>query len=162
MVRRCNAGFVLLVALALGSASTGGGEQPEREGDLEAGAFIFEGSQAEAEKFIAYYDSIQLTAEQEEIRLAALREVPAPCCSTFSAATCCCECNLSRTIWGLAKFLIAREGRSAGEVRLAVAAWVDAVNSSGYPGDTCFKGGCGRSFREGGCGGMRVDQLIVE
>jgi hypothetical protein len=153
---------VLLVALALGSASTGDDGQPEGDGKPQAAPFTFEGSQAEAEKFIAYYDSIQLTAEQEAIRLAALQDMPAPCCSTFSAATCCCECNLSRTIWGLSKFLIAREGRGAGEVRAAVEAWVGTISRSDYPGDICFTGGCGRSFREGGCGGMRVDQLIVE
>ena len=162
MVRRCNTVLVLLVALALGSASAGDDGQPEGDGKPQAAPFTFEGSQAEAEKFIAYYDSIQLTAEQEAIRLAALQDMPAPCCSTFSAATCCCECNLSRTIWGLSKFLIAREGRGAGEVRAAVEAWVGAISRSDYPGDTCFTGGCGRSFREGGCGGMGVDQLSVE
>jgi hypothetical protein len=109
-----------------------------------------------------FYESIQLTPQQEAVRQEALQAIPAPCCSTFSAATCCCECNLSRTIWGLSKYLIAQEGRSAEEVRAATGSWVDAINPSGFAGDTCFKGGCGRSFKEGGCGGMRSDQLIFE
>jgi hypothetical protein len=162
MYRTFHGGLGLLLILALGSGSARGDAQTESRGHPQSVSIAFEGSQAEAERFMAYYDSIQLTAAQEAVRQEALQPLPAPCCSSFSAATCCCECNLSRTIWGLSKFLIAREDRSAGEVRAAVTAWIGAINPSGYPGNTCFTGGCGRSFKEGGCGGMRADQLTFE
>jgi hypothetical protein len=162
MCRTFHTGLALLLMLALGSGSARSDAQTESGWHPQSVFIAFEGSQAEAETFMAYYDSIQLTAAQEAVRQEALQAMPAPCCSNFSAATCCCECNLSRTIWGLSKFLIALEGRSAGEVRTAVTAWINAINPSGYPGNTCFTGGCLRSFKEGGCGGMRADQLIFE
>jgi hypothetical protein len=162
MYRTFHAGFALLLALGLGGGSAHGDGQSEARGAPQSVSLAFEGSKAEAEKFMAYYDSIQLTAAQEEVRQEALQAIPAPCCSNFSAATCCCECNLSRTIWGLSKFLIAQEGRGAGEVRAAVTAWVEAINPSGYPGNTCPTGGCVRSFKKGGCGGMHAKQLIFE
>jgi hypothetical protein len=155
-------GLVLLVTLALGGASAYGDARAQGGGEPQSAPFTFEGSRAEAERFMGYYDAIELTAAQEAVRLEALQPLPAPCCSNFSAATCCCECNLARTIWGLSKFLIAREGRGAEEVREAVSAWVQSINPSGYTGDACFTGGCGRSFEEGGCGGMHEKQLISE
>ena len=124
MYRTLHAGLVLLLALGLGGGSARGDAQSEGGAGPQPVSLAVEGSRAEAERFMAYYDSIQLTAAQEAVRQEALQAIPAPCCSNFSAATCCCECNLSRTIWGLSKFLIAREGRDAGEVRAAVTAWV--------------------------------------
>lgn len=162
MYRLLHARLVLLMALALAGATSCGETYSNNRGTAELDSFTFEGSRAEAEQFIRYYESIQLTAQQEAVRKQALQSVPAPCCSTFSAATCCCECNLSRTIWGLSKYLIAQEGRSAEEVRTAATEWVDAINPSGYAGDTCFTGGCGRSFKEGGCGGMRAEELLFD
>lgn len=120
----------------------------------------FEGSRAEAERLMGYYRSIELTQEQEAIKREALEAIPAPCCSNFSAATCCCECNLARTIWGLSHFLIAEKGYGVKELRSAVKAWIDAVNPSGFTGDSCFTGGCGRAFEDGGCGGMHEGHLI--
>jgi len=120
----------------------------------------FEGSRAEAESFIGYHRSIQLTPEQEAVEREALEAIPAPCCSNFTAATCCCECNLARSIWGLSSFLIAEKGFGVEQVRDAVNAWVEAINPSGFPGDSCFTGGCGRAFQEGGCGGMHESRLI--
>ena len=162
MQRTLHDGFVLMLALALAGAAACAEARSDDGASPQSVAPAFEGSRAEAETFMEYYDSIQLTAPQEAIRKEALTAMPAPCCSNFSAATCCCECNLSRTIWGLSKYLIAREGRGAEEVRAAAEAWVDAVNPAGFPGDTCSSGGCGRSFSEAGCGGMNPHQLEFE
>ncbi|OGY99751.1 MAG: hypothetical protein A2945_02010 [Candidatus Liptonbacteria bacterium RIFCSPLOWO2_01_FULL_52_25] len=60
----------------------------------------------EAQRFIDINRNVTLTPEQEAVRVAALSQLPAPCCSEFTAATCCCECNLTRAIWGLSKSLI--------------------------------------------------------
>jgi hypothetical protein len=46
------------------------------------------------------------------------------------------------------------------KVREAVNTWIEAINPSGFRGDSCFTDGCGRSFEEGGCGGMHENQLI--
>jgi len=78
----------------------------------------------------------------------------------FTAATCCCECNLARSIWGLSHFLIAEKGFGLERVRDAVNVWIQAIDPSGFPGDSCFTGGCGRPFEEGGCGGMHRRRLI--
>jgi hypothetical protein len=162
MCRRFHIGIVVLVALSLGSVFATSNARSQGREEPQTAPFAFEGSRAEAERFIGYYDSIELTAAQEAVRKEALQAMPAPCCSNFSAATCCCECNMARTIWGLSKFLITQEGRGAEEVREAASAWVHSINPSGYTGDACFTGGCGRSFKEGGCGGMHKNHLTVE
>lgn len=113
----------------------------------------FTGERAETERFIAWERDIQLTAEQEAVRVAALTPLPAPCCKEFSAATCCCRCNMAKATWGLAKHMIV-EGSSAEKVRAAVAAYHLAINPDGFSGDVCATGGCGRAFAHNGCGGM--------
>ena len=122
--------------------------------------FEFKGSRAETLKFMEYYAAIELTPAQEAIRVKALENMPAPCCGKFPAATCCCECNLSRSMWGLAKHLIAEEGADAKRVRRAVDAWVSAIAPAGHNGHSCPTGRCGKGFKDGGCGGMRADKLI--
>jgi hypothetical protein len=141
-------------SVALGQVASGDAKTAEPK------TLTFEGSRAEAERLMAYYRSIRLTTEQEAVKREALEAIPAPCCSNFTAATCCCECNLTRTIWGLSHFVIAERGFGVGQVRGAVNAWLQAINPSGFPGDSCFTGGCLRSFGEGGCGGMRESELI--
>ena len=118
------------------------------------------GDRAETERFLEYYETIQLTAEQEAVRVEALEALPAPCCKQFSAATCCCQCNMARAGWGLAKHLIVEEGMDAAGVREQVAAWHVAINPAGFSGDSCFTGGCGRAFRDNGCGGMQASHLV--
>ena len=86
--------------------------------------------------------------------------MPAPCCSNFSAATCCCECNLSRSIWGLSKLLITEHKADAEQVRKAVEGWIEALNPSGYEGKTCTTGRCNLPFKDEGCGGMQEDRLM--
>lgn len=123
-----------------------------------AGTSATPATQAAVAQLLDHNDSIQ--AEQESIREEALEAIPAPCCASFSAATCCCECNLARATWGLVKHLIADEGRDAAGVRREVTAWYAEVNPRGFSGDACFTNGCGRAFRRNGCGGMDRNDLV--
>lgn len=132
----------------------------ETEPDWASEEFV--GSEAEVEALIEHYRTIELTPEQEAIRVAALQDMPAPCCSEFSAATCCCECNLSRSLWGLSKVLIVEHQASAEQVRKAVEAWVAALNPEGYEGKTCSTGSCNRPFKHDGCGGMSDSHVVFE
>lgn len=120
----------------------------------------FSGDRAEVERFLAFDRRIQLSPAQEAVRVEALSSLPAPCCSSFSAATCCCKCNLARATWGLAKHLIAERGYGADQVREAVAAWHRTTNPGGFSGAACFNGGCGRALRHDGCGGMVDGELV--
>lgn len=155
---------VLLVVAAVGlvilaETSTSAGETP-RATSTETMAPTPSGQQAETETLLAYNRSIELTPAQHEVFRQALDGLPAPCCDQYSAATCCCECNMARATWGLAKHLVAEKGYGASEVRTAVADWFADVNPDGFTGDACFTGGCGRSFARNGCGGMSEDHLV--
>lgn len=155
--------IVLLLALSLllvGGFTFATAEKSAAEKDWTQTRY--DGSEEEVRTLMAFYSSIQLTPEQEQVREAALRDMPAPCCNNFSAATCCCECNLSRSLWGLAKHLIADRGADAKLVRSAVEAWVSALNPAGYEGRTCMTGKCSLPFKAGGCGGMAEDHLIYD
>ena len=116
--------------------------------------------QGQIEKYIAYNKSIKtLTVTQRVVMESALSTLPAPCCSKYTAATCCCSCNLARTIWGLSKHLIVEQNYSAGEVRKSVSDWIQAVNPDGFSGKACFNGGCRRPFGSDGCGGMSTSKI---
>jgi hypothetical protein len=119
----------------------------------------FERTSTQARQFMDAYSAITLTDAQEAVRVEALSAIPARCCSDYSAATCCCECNLSRTIWGLAKTMIVG-GAGAEEVRQAAVTWTETLNPAGYAGDACYTGGCDRPLQTDGCGGMDADELI--
>ena len=112
-------------------------------------------------EYMEYEQSIQLNAEQQKIKEAALTPIPAACCSDNSALTCCCPCNLSRTVWGLTAHLIANEGiADASVVQSKVEAWLEQVKGpEGFSGDTCYTGGCGRPFHQNGCGGMNPSRV---
>ena len=111
-------------------------------------------------EFIAYDDSITLTPEQEAVKKEALSAIPAPCCSDNTAETCCCPCNMAKSIWGLTKHLIADEGYSAVQVRKAVEGWIEFINPAGFSGDVCYTGGCRRPFHRNGCGGMDKTNVV--
>ena len=112
-------------------------------------------------EYIGYYKSIQLTPEQEKIKTEALKTMPAACCSQFSQATCCCVCNLSRSVWGLTKYLIARKNYNATQVREAAQKWIEFTHPNGYAGDSCPSQRCGQAFHKDGCGGMG-EQIVFE
>lgn len=110
---------------------------------------------SQAAEFIGYSRSIELTAAQRTLRDRALSSIPAACCEKFSAATCCCPCNLARSVWGLTNYLIVRQGADVPGIRRAVRDWLDFVNPRGFSGDACDTGGgCNRRFSNNGCGGM--------
>jgi hypothetical protein len=113
-------------------------------------------------QFIDYYETIRLTREQEAVKREALSSLPAACCSSNSAYTCCCVCNLSRTVWGLTAYLITEHDAGVEEIREAVREWTKFVNPEGFSGDSCFKGGCARSFEKNGCGGMQASRILWE
>jgi hypothetical protein len=146
-------GFVLAVTVLVVAASSLASSEESDEVE-------FTDVRKHTEEFIRYYQTIELTPEQEEVKGEALSNLPAPCCSNYSANTCCCVCNLSRTIWGLAKHLIAERGFDVAATRRAVIKWARFVNPDGFSGDACFNGGCARAFANNGCGGMRPSQVV--
>lgn len=146
---------VILVLLCVGGPSAA------QDVSSHGSAHHFTGDRTETERFLGFNDNIILTAEQEATRVTALSALPAPCCAKFSAATCCCECNLTRATWGLAKYLIAEKGFNADQVRETVGIWHRTVNPHGFSGNACFSpDGCSRSFAANGCGGMNRDALV--
>lgn len=105
-------------------------------------------------EFVGYYHSIKLTPKQEKLKAQVLKKIPAPCCSQFSALTCCCPCNFSKALWGLSHHLIARRGYGEKELEEAVKRWIAFTHPGGYSGRACYNGGCARPFVKDGCGGM--------
>jgi len=114
----------------------------------------------QAKEFIAYYNSIALTPEQEKIKSEALSAISAPCCSNYSILTCCCPCNLAKSVWGLSNFLIADHNYSAKQVKEAVSEWIHFTNKDGYAGNACNRGRCDSPFGEDGCGGMDEKKIF--
>ena len=123
-------------------------------------AVTFYDVKAQTLQFIEWDTAIKLNPSQEAVKKTALEALPAPCCSDNSAYTCCCPCNLSRTVWGLSAYLITERGADAATVRSEVERWYDAVNDGEFPGDSCYTGGCGKAFADGGCGGMRPNHVV--
>lgn len=114
---------------------------------------------AQTYQFIEWYDTIELTPEQDAIKKAALEPLPAPCCSNNTAYTCCCPCNMSRSLWGLTHYLITEHGYNAEQVQAKVKEWIATINPGGFSGDVCGTGGCNRPFEHNGCGGMRKGEV---
>ena len=119
----------------------------------------FHDAQSQTLEFIRWEQEIKLTPEQEAVKRAALEALPAACCSDNTAYTCCCPCNLSRSVWGLSHYLVAKESYSATQVKEKVSEWMKFVNPNGFSGDSCYRGGCPRPFSEGGCGGMNPNSV---
>ena len=114
----------------------------------------FRDVKAQTLEFIDWDLNINLTPEQEAVKKAALEALPAPCCNDNSAYTCCCPCNISRSTWGLSKWLITEHNYSAEQVRTKAAEWMAYINPNGYSGKACYTGACPRPFHKDGCGGM--------
>lgn len=141
--------IVCLLVAAVAAAFAVYATTPQADGEL-----AFTDAAAQSAQFMEWEKSIQLTPEQEAVKKEALTALPAPCCSDNTAYTCCCPCNMSRTIWGLSNHLIAERGASAEEVKTKVQEWIAFINPDGFSGDVCYTGGCGRPMSENGCGGM--------
>lgn len=155
--RRWRQGGVALLTIATLGVGAFVPSLARAEAGAEASAaprIHFHDVQQQTREFHAYNRSIALDAEQRRVMHEALSRLPAPCCADKSAATCCCACNLARSWWGLSKHLIADRGYDADRVREAVIDWLHFVNPDGFTGNSCYSGGCTRSFRENGCGGM--------
>jgi hypothetical protein len=144
-------GAPLCAALALDRAASKG-NSPIR----------FIDAPSQAAEFIGYNRSITLNPGQQKVRDKALSAMPAACCEKFSQATCCCPCNLAKTVWGLSNYLIVRQHATVPELQTAVRGWLAFVNPKGFSGDICDSpGGCGRSFGSNGCGGMDERNLLA-
>ena len=146
----------VLAGMLLSSVGCGARHRAEAAGSV----YPFTDVREQTREFHAYNREIALTPEQQAIMEEALTQLPAPCCSTETALTCCCSCNMARSWWGLAKHLIADRGLEAEQVRTAVAEWFEFINPQGFSGDSCYTGGCGRPFHENGCGGMKEDEIV--
>ena len=131
----------------------------ENETSAVASPIEFTDVETQTREFIGYNKSIRLTAEQERIKKQALTAIRAPCCSDNKAYTCCCPCNMAKSWWGLSHHLIVNEGLGADEVQAGVEAWIEFINPSGFSGNTCYTGGCGRPFARNGCGGMNESRI---
>lgn len=135
------------------------------------------------QQFIDWYDSIELSAEEQAIRDIALGSLVAPCCDEYPMSTCCCECNLARSVWGLSAYLIADKDYGVNQVEEATSQWLHFIRPDYYVGreleeegidptpwgftteSSCFADNCNRPFYTetpsshlGGCGGM--EELI--
>ena len=121
----------------------------------------FHDVESQSRQFMKWHTDIKLTASQESVKKAALDSIPAPCCSDNSAYTCCCPCNLSRTIWGLSQYMIAEQNATAPAVRAKVREWISFIGPNGFSGSACYSGGCPRPFSQGGCGGMSPVKLVL-
>lgn len=115
----------------------------------------FDDVRARTTEFIGWSKTIRLTPQQEKTKREALGSIPAPCCRECSIATCCCPCNLAKTVWGLANYAVGRLGYDAAQTRALTAEWLQATNPAGYSGDSCHRGGCPKRFSANGCGGMK-------
>jgi hypothetical protein len=124
------------------------------------GELLFSDLKRQTNQFMEWERTIRLTPEQESFKKAALTQIAAPCCADNSAYTCCCSCNISRTIWGLSNYLIARQSADVITVRTKVVEWIKFLNPTGYSGRACYTRGCAKAFKHDGCGGMRRDQVV--
>ncbi len=124
------------------------------------------------QQFISYYNATRLTPAQKSIMQDALLPLKAPCCDDNSMATCCCPCNLAKSVWGLSSYLIVEKNYDADQVRESALEWLHFIHSNYYiiqelksrgvdPAtyglsheNPCYVGKCELPFMQGGCGGM--------
>jgi len=132
------------------------------------------------QQFIDWYNAINLTSAQRALRDEALRELVAPCCDEYPMSTCCCECNLSRSVWGLSGYLITEKGGyTVDQLQEAILQWLHFIRPDYYVASTleeegkiprvfglstqssCYERRCHLPFygkteylHLGGCGGM--------
>ncbi len=197
--RRTGLGILLGVWLFLflisGMMLAGCGQPPEKEGPNPAeriwADIIPEGGTAtrygiplsleNAQQFIDWYNSIGLSAEEQATRDDALSPLVAPCCDDYPISTCCCECNLAHSVWGLSAYLISEKGYEVDQVQEAASQWLHFIRPDYYVASTlseeridprpfglttensCYIGRCNQpfysktSFRHlGGCGRMEA------
>ena len=138
---------------------------------------------ANTRRFISWYTAVVLSPAQAKVREEALAPLAAPCCDDYPMSTCCCVCNLSRSVWGLSAYLIRDKGYTADQVRNAALQWLHFIRPDYYVAralkdegrylarygvsttSSCFANHCDLPFYHktgvryiGGCGGM--DTLV--
>lgn len=121
---------------------------------------VFDNLRSQTKEFIGYYQSIRLDEQQTKLKERVLSSIPAPCCKDYSVLTCCCPCNLAKSVWGLSHYLIAKRAYDAAPLKKAVLDWMKFVNPGGFTGDACYVNRCGSAFAANGCGGMKEDHII--
>ena len=130
--------------------------------ERSAAPIRFRDAGSQTAEFIGYTRSITLTPEQQARKNRVLGSIPAPCCKDYSVATCCCPCNLAKSVWGLSNYLIAKKNATDAKLEASVKDWLCFVNAKGFSGDVCYSsGGCDRPFDANGCGGMDEKKLVI-
>ncbi len=128
-------------------------------------------------RFIEYYNQYELTSDQDAVKKEALTALVAPCCDDNTMYTCCCPCNLAKSVWGLSAHLIVDKDYDASAVREAALQWLRFIRPDYYkvqeliaagldprafgltPVNSCYDGMCELPFSQGGCGGMNELKL---
>lgn len=169
---------IVVLFLALGRCDS---NIPAGNGDFAFTAYPKEGdttkygtplSIGNTARFIEYYNQYDLTPAQEAIKEDALTALVAPCCDDNTMYTCCCPCNLAKSVWGLSAHLIVDKDYDAPAVREAALQWLRFIRPDYYkvqeliaagldprafglaPVNSCYDGMCELPFSRGGCGGM--------
>jgi len=124
------------------------------------------------QQLVNYYNAIRLTSAQKSLMQDALLPLKAPCCDDKSMSTCCCPCNLAKSVWGLSSYLIVEKNYDTDQVRESALEWLHFIHNNYYiiqelksrgvdPAtyglsheNPCYVGKCELPFMEGGCGGM--------
>ena len=148
-------GVFVVIAILLAAAPQQAAETKAPQKQLK-----FYDVRVQTPEFISYYNSIKLTPDQEKIKIEALSSIPAPCCNTYSIATCCCPCNLAKSAWGLSNFAIVKLHYDTAQLKQAVTEWIRFTHAKGFAGNACFQGRCGSSFANDGCGGMQESKIV--
>ena len=123
-------------------------------------------------QFVEWFYTIELNESEQTLKDNALSALVAPCCDDNSAATCYCECSLTRSVWGLSAYLIRDKAFDEEGVRRAAFDWLRfarpdyyiaaALEERGYEPSTfglTTNGSCDRGISEfplteGGYAGM--------
>ena len=149
----CSLGVILISGTSLA--------RPRGAGDaVPAPEVNFHNAREQTREFMQYHNTIQLSAGERKIMEEALSSLPAPCCDNYSALSCCCPCNLARSIWGLSHYLIREHDYTAEPLRDAVMEWLLFVNPQGHSGQSCYVGKCNTQFAFDGCGGMNEETVV--
>lgn len=135
------------------------GHAPATAAD-KAAPLVFHDVEAQTREFVGYFFNIRLNPEQQALRDRALGELKAVCCDDFAMSSCCCVCNLSRSIWGLSNHLIVDQGYGEKRLQDAVKGWIAFVNPSEFSGQACHVDRCQLPFAKDGCGGMDPKSLV--
>ena len=179
-------GLYVVMLLGLVLLTAGGCSQPQQAStitpeELAAEIIPQEGDETSyglplslnnTQQLINYYNAATLTPAQKNTMQDALLPLKAPCCDDNSMATCCCPCNLAKSVWGLSSYLIVEKNYDADQVRQSALEWLHFIHSNYYviqelkskgvdPAtyglsheNPCYVGKCELPFVEGGCGGM--------